>query len=46
MEPERKDETDAQKSLEEWYQERAAILEFMAGYPKEEAERLAREMRR
>ena len=32
------------EALRERYEERAAILEYDAGYQREEAERLAREM--
>lgn len=32
------------ESQREAYEERAAILEYDAGYPRKEAERLAREM--
>ena len=30
------------ESLDEWYQERAAMIEYMGGYPREKAEALAR----
>lgn len=36
--------TDADLSRLEWLSERAAILEYDAGYPRKEAERLAVEM--
>ena len=32
----------SQDNLNEFYQERAAILQFCAGYPKEKAEALAK----
>ena len=32
----------SQDNLTEFYQERAAILQFCAGYPKEKAEALAK----
>lgn len=34
--------TDRHESARERYEERAGILEFCAGYPKREAERLAK----
>ena len=36
--------TDAELSRHEWLEERAAILEFRAGYSRAEAERTALEM--
>lgn len=36
--------TDAELSRLEWLEERAAILEFMAGFSRADAERMALEM--